>query len=96
MNTVGTARIYKSNQPGAMRVFLSKTAKDLIGDDIVFDKKKLIIRRPTIDSKKTYSIRAKIFSLCCSEEDEILLEGIYHVIQKDEDTFKLKKCQKTE
>lgn len=88
---VGTIRIYKPATKQGLRVYLCKNLNALLGNEVVFSLEKLIIKRPTIDSKITYSAKNKVFTCTPKDGNSEDYVGMYNVFQKDEDHFKLKK-----
>lgn len=85
-----TAKIYKERN--YYRVVLNVGATKLINaDEICFDKKKLIMRHPTIHDNKVYRIATKkstnacfVFSFDCEPMEDIT--GKYS-IEKDGDEY---------
>ena len=82
---------YKGN--AGIHCFVRKKLKALLGDEILFNPKTMEIRRPTIDNKKTLHIKNKYFAFYPENIEYEDYVGLYNVIQKDEDTFKLKKVK---
>lgn len=92
-NVVGQIKVYKDTQKKSLRLYMCKDLALIIGTELVFSLEKLSLRRPSIDSKKTYSAKNKVFT-CTPKQGELEdYFGIYNVIQVDEDNFILKKCQ---
>lgn len=89
---VGIIKIYRPKTKSGLRVYLCKNLHLLIGETLVFNLEKLMIKRPTIDSKVTYSAKNKVFTCTPKDKDPEEYVGMYEVFQKDEDHFKLKKC----
>jgi hypothetical protein len=90
---VGTIKIYRDSQKKSLRVYLCKNLNKLIGTEVVFNLKKLSIKRPTLDSERVYSAKNKVFTCTPRDEDIDDYIGVYDVFQKDEDHFKLRRCQ---
>jgi len=91
--SLGVITIHYYNFNRGLRVYLCRELLQHFGQDIVFNIKDMIITRPTIDSRVTFSIKSGQFSYLpkgVAPEDYV---GKYNVIQKDEDTFKLKKIK---
>lgn len=81
-------KIYK-DLPGVRGYIPKKIVKNIIGDHIVIDIKSLEIRRPGIDDTKTLGIRTGQLVLCVDDREEYV--GEYNLVQKNEDTFYLKR-----
>jgi len=85
-----SCRIYKYSR--VVQAYLNKDIRNLLNcDDIVFNCAKLIIKRASIDSKRTHSIKSKYFTFVPRSGDLEDYIGSYNVVQVDEDTFILKK-----
>lgn len=92
-----TAKIYKERS--YYRVVLNTGSTKLINaDEICFDKKKLIIRHPTIYDNKVYRIATKktinasfVFSFDCEPTEDIT--GKY-LVEKDGDEYYFLKNEK--
>ena len=70
-------------------VVLTKEHAQAIGfNEVCFDIAKLLIKRPSIDSKKRYKVTtSSVFYLAFNDE----LNGNYELIKIDSDTFQLEK-----
>jgi len=92
---IGTIKIYKPKAKAGLRVYLCKGLKSVLGTEIVFNLEKLTLKKPTIDSKVTYSARNSVFTCTPKDGNPEDYVGLYNVFQKDEDHFKLKRCLET-
>lgn len=93
-NIIGQIKIYSvKSKPNHLRLYFQQKVVDVLGDYIVMDILRLKIRRPTIDDDKTNKIKNLFTSAYIGEEDALRLKGNFNVIQKDEDTFKLKRIK---
>jgi hypothetical protein len=92
---VGTIRIYKPATKQGLRVYLCNGLKALLGKEIIFNLEKLTLKKPNIDSRITSSAKNNVFTCTPKNGNPEDYVGLYNVFQKDEDTFKLKRCLKT-
>lgn len=80
-------KIYK-DLPG-VRGYFPKKVRNIVGDNIRFSLEEMKITRPCIENTGTHSIRTGQFVLCVEDREDYI--GEYDLIQKDEDTFYLKR-----
>jgi hypothetical protein len=76
-----------------VQFFVRKKIRELFGKELVFDSKKMTIKRPTLDSKKIINVTCRQLSFHVELEDIPNVIGVYDVIQIDEDTLILKKSK---
>jgi hypothetical protein len=76
-----------------IQFFIRKKLRALLGKEVVFDRKKLIIKKPGLDSKKIKEINTSYISFHVELEDLKEMLGLYDVVQTDTDTFILKKVK---
>lgn len=92
---IGTVNIYKSgNRQRILRFYFPKNVIEVLGKSITIDIDKMVIKRASIDDTKTLTI-GKFQTTIAIDEDITNYLGHYDLFQKDEDTFKLKRCQAT-
>lgn len=87
---LGNVNIYDGDTH-CLRIYFNRKLVDILGEEIVFNEREMIITKPGIDSKVTLSLRHKVCSFSPKLHDKDHYVGTYALIQKDEDTFKLKK-----
>jgi len=91
-NIIGLVKIsVNKNSQISLKVYLAKGLTKIIGKEIVFNCREMVMKRPTLDSRNVHRANGSAFSFMPpmgAVEDYI---GVYDVIQKDEDTFKLKR-----
>jgi len=94
MKVICVIRLTTCITSGGVRCRLKKAATDLLGDEIVFQMHNMCIKRPAIDSHRTYSIKkTKVFTFFPKIEEREEYIGFFKFCQKDEDTFYLKKVK---
>lgn len=92
-NVIGQISMYAGKDRGrSLRLYFHKHLYKIIGNSVVFDIDKLIVRKPEIDDNKIYDVGGSQISFTTNKDITSYL-GKYDVIQKDETTFKLKKCK---
>jgi hypothetical protein len=92
---IGIVNIYKSgNKERILRFYFPKNVVEVLGKSIVINIDKMSIRRASIDDVKTLTI-GKLQTTIAIDDDISNYLGHYNIFQKDEDTFKLKRCLKT-
>lgn len=92
----GTQKIITMLQyPGGNGVYvlIGKKYRELLGNHIVFNYTTMIIKRPTLDNKKTYSIKTGHFAFSPRDGDEEKYFGKYLLEELDEDTFRLNRIE---
>ncbi len=89
-NIIGVIRMYPSSgSRKAIRIYFPKKVVAILGNSIVFNIKKMKIRRASIDDVKTFTISNLHTSTAV--EDPNIYYGHYNLVQKNEDEFKLKR-----
>jgi hypothetical protein len=88
--TISSGSIRFSSQ--SMKVYLKKSLYKLFSEEIEFNPISLTIRKVTVDSVNITKLNFRNFSFMTNEDPDRLV-GLYNVIQKDEDTFVMKKIK---
>lgn len=92
-NVIGQFSMYAGNgRKRSLRIYFHKHLDKKIGGEVVFNIEKLTLKKPIIDSKNVYEVSNGQITYTTDKEVDPYL-GKYDVIQKDEDTFKLKKVK---
>ena len=76
-----------------VQFFIRKKVRAFLGEEIVFSRREMSLKRPNIDSKKIIGVASKHISFHAELEDIPNIIGKYDVIQIDEDTLILKKVK---
>lgn len=92
-NILCVVNITKQTHQRGCRFTINNEVRNILGNEIVIDVNTLTIKRPTLDTKHTHSIKSG--NVCFSHRTKVDEEfiGKYNLIQLDEDTFILKKVK---
>jgi len=96
MKLISKVEFSHYSERSGIKCYLNRETVKILGDSIIFNLRRLEIKRPSLDAKKYLSIRKGTFSFFPPSDELDGYLGYYNLYQKDEDTFIFKKIKEDE